>query len=156
VSSFIVLACLNVSLVWLEVSQRIQRLEFSDKSSVFYQRVVYAFQIFIVVISLISIATGAYFIAFLIFIPYLVGLAGTFWVGRRRFTKVLDELSGESKNENSMSGLNEIAARVKFTSLGVIIGLVITFILGFIYSLLSHIDWRIYAPRDAMVHVGRC
>jgi len=146
---FTTVACMNVSVMWIEIAMRVKQMRTRlTRNVTYYRRSMFIFQgVFILVMALFAIlnlfeqvfAAGA---------PFLLVLMVLFIVGRRRLAEVLKgaiEVETSSKGaqtSNTGSSRSSQQARatmeaINLTSLRVIFSITLAFVFGALYILFN-------------------
>mmetsp|Transcript_9433 Transcript_9433/g.10754 ORF Transcript_9433/g.10754 Transcript_9433/m.10754 type:complete len:367 (+) Transcript_9433:11-1111(+) len=147
--SFLFLASLNISLVWLDLSNKIKNLNTETSFSRTYQRIVYASQFGFVLLSVIGVVVGIFFISALVLLPYIFFILYVYKRGHSEFTKVLDHIDSIS-NDNPY---RKLARLVRITTATVACSMIGYFICASTFVALLAIDWQEYSPRGKVSRV---
>mmetsp|Transcript_12966 Transcript_12966/g.16830 ORF Transcript_12966/g.16830 Transcript_12966/m.16830 type:complete len:226 (+) Transcript_12966:1033-1710(+) len=143
---FVFLASLNISLVWLELSNKINRMSTNTASSKKYQRIVYAFQFGFVAIALVGVTLGFFYISAIIGLPYIIFLLYIYKRGHDEFSSVLKNALVASDNNQYL----RLARLVRVTAITVSTCMIVYFVSACIFAALIGIDWQEYSKRGGV------
>uniref|UniRef100_A0A7S3PF53 Uncharacterized protein n=1 Tax=Aplanochytrium stocchinoi TaxID=215587 RepID=A0A7S3PF53_9STRA len=148
---FLFLGSLNISLVWLELSERIRNLSMRSASSKKYQRIIYLFEVGFAAVVIVSVSTGQFIISSLIAFPYVFLLLYIYKRGHGGFREILmtADAAGDSKNTTYL----QLAKLVQRTAVIVAVCLGIYFITSLAFSLMLFIEWRQFSPIGGVSYV---
>jgi len=142
--TFVFLSSLNISLVWLELSTRIKSLSLESTNK--YNRIIYSCQAGFVLIVIIGVAFGTFYLSALIGLPYSILLLYLYKRGQDDFSKVLKAAGSAASNDQYY----KLARLVKVTAIVVSVCMVGFFICASVFAALLAINWQEFSPAGSI------